>query len=598
MRLNFKSEVMSKNVEDYLKNLFSITLKDKAAGTNEISRELHVAPSSVTVMLKKLDEKGYIEYSPYQGAVLTRSGYRLGEKITRRHRLLECFLSDVLKLEKEQLHTQACEMEHTLYDDTERALCIALKHPSKCPDDQKVIPPCDLQFDTCEECLQWGNKSIRKIDKRQSDLVDISTLKQDEYGRVAFIRGDAKFFQRLALLGISPGAIVGMTHLTSPAAPIEITINGSRVPLNRSFALNIFVEKITERKTDSQAQITLTTINKRLEERNRQNNVINETRVLLQSCSTLSEIPPIVTAGITRLFPGTEGALFLMNSARTFLQSAATWGNYAVNVEGNIFEPDACWGLRRGRIHEVEDTRIGPLCLHLKNPPQAPYMCLPLIAKGDILGLLHCRIKPAPPGDTAENSIAELKEPALVFAEYISLSIANIKLWERLTDQSIRDPLTGLFNRRYMQEAMQREILHANTEQTKIGIILADIDKFKNYNDTYGHEAGDELLIKLADFFKYEIRGSDIACRYGGEEFLLILPGSSAEGTYKRAEHLREAVKDLKTYYRNIPLPPVTLSMGIAAYPQHGMSYTELVEAADAALYKAKEQGRDRVIIK
>lgn len=588
---------MSKNVEDYLKILYSITLDGKAAGTNEISRELHVAPSSVTVMLKKLDDKGYLEYSPYQGAVLTKTGYRFGEKITRRHRLLECFLYLVLHLDKEKLHDQACEMEHTLYDDTERSLCMALKHPPVCPDDQKVIPPCDLEFSSCEECLKWGNRSIEKVDRRQTDLIAISSLRQDEFGRVAFMRGDIKFLHRLSASGLSSGAVVGITRLTSPAAPIEITINGSQVTLNRNIALNIFVEKQVARKTEPQAQITLTTINTRLEERNRQNNVINETRVLLQSCSTLSEIPPIVTAGIARLFPDTDGALFLMNNSRTFLQSAAAWGNYSEKVDGNIFEPDACWGLRRGRIHEVEDIKIGPSCLHLKNPPSAPYMCLPLIAKGDILGLLHCRIRPSIMQESSLNTIAYLKEPALVFAEYISLSIANIKLWERLTDQSIRDPLTGLFNRRYMQEAIQREILQANIEQNKIGIIMADIDHFKKYNDTYGHEAGDELLIKLADFFKLEIRGSDITCRYGGEEFLLILPDSSAEGTYKRAEHLREGVKELKTYFHDILLPPITLSLGIAVYPQHGTNYFELVQAADTALYQAKEQGRDRVVI-
>jgi diguanylate cyclase (GGDEF)-like protein len=590
---------MSKNVEDYLKILFSLTSDDKAASTNEISRQLHVAPSSVTVMLKKLDEKGYLEYSPYQGAVLTRVGYRLGEKITRRHRLLECFLYDVLKLGKEQLHDQACEMEHTLFDDTERALCISLKHPSRCPDDQSVIPPCDLQFDSCEECLKWGNKSIGKIDRRKAKLVEILSLRQNELGSVSFLRGDVKFLNRLSISGLSLGSVVGIARSTSPGTPVEITIDGTRFALNRNIAQNIFVEKNVERKTEVQAQITPTTINKRLEERNRQNNVINETRVLLQSCSTLAEIPPIVTAGITRLFPGTEGALFLMNNTRTYLHSVAMWGNYSDKVDGNVFKPDDCWGLRRGRIHEVEDIKIGPLCPHLNDSPStAPYMCLPLIAKGDILGLLHCRLRASMTGENSVNTIAYLKEPALVFAEYVSLSIANIKLWEQLTDQSIRDPLTGLFNRRYMQETIQREILHANIEQTKIGIILADIDHFKNYNDTYGHEAGDELLMKLADFFKFEIRGSDIACRYGGEEFLLILPGSSAEGTYKRAEHLREAVKNLKTYFHDKLLPSITLSMGIAVYPQNGINDSELIQAADTALYLAKEQGRDRVVIK
>jgi DtxR family Mn-dependent transcriptional regulator len=378
---------MSKNVEDYLKILFAKTFDNRAASTNEISRELHVAPSSVTAMFKKLDEKGYLEYSPYQGVVLTREGYRLAEKITRRHCLLECFLSDILKLNKEQIHEQACEIEHTLFDDTERALCIALKHPSRCPDGQNTIPPCDLQFSSCNECQAWGNKSIEKIGRRQVKLVGLSTLRPNESGRVAFIRGDEKFLQRLALSGISLGATTGITHSTLPGAPVEIINNGSRITLNRNFVLNIFVEKIIERETEPMEQLTPAMINDKLEERNRQNNVINETRVLLQSCSALSEIPAIVTAGITRLFPGIDGALFLMDNTRTYLQSAATWGNYSEKTEGNILEPDACWGLRRGRIHEVEDTKIGPLCPHLKNPSPAPYMCLPLIAKGDILGL-------------------------------------------------------------------------------------------------------------------------------------------------------------------------------------------------------------------
>ena len=228
---------------------------------------------------------------------------------------------------------------------------------------------------------------------------------------------------------------------------------------------------------------------------------------------------------------------------------------FTEDVDENIFEPDDCWALRRGRIHEVEDVEIGPICPHLKHAPLAPYMCLPLIAKGDILGLLHLRIKLSTSGQDRWNSIVDLKETLVIFAEYLSLSIANVRLWERLTDQSIRDPLTGLFNRRYMEETIQREILRAAQNQAKIGIIMADIDHFKKFNDSYGHEAGDELLMKMADFFKYEIRGSDTACRYGGEEFILILPGASTEGAYKRAEHLREEVKNLKVYFRDRLLP-------------------------------------------
>jgi diguanylate cyclase (GGDEF)-like protein len=579
-----------------MKTLYSIASNGVVASTTEISRRLNVAPASVTEMLKKLDEKGYVKYSPYQGAVLTNIGLKFGEKMTRKHRLLERFLYDTLKMSKERLHIQACEMEHTLNDETERALCKILKHPNKCPDDQKLIPPCDLQFGSCDECQKWGSDNIEKVGRRQANLIAISALNEQEAGQVAFIRGDKRLLRRLSDLGLTQGARVEVTRITPFKAPVEIAIQSSKMTLARDITFNVFVEKMMEQEKVEQVQEVLSTMNKRLEERYRQNSIMSEMRELLQSCSTIQEMPPIITVSITQLFPAADGALFLMNNSRTVLQSVARWGDFPDDIDENIFEPDACWGLRRGRIHEVEDVKIGPICPHLKHPPFAPHMCLPLIAKGDILGLLHLRIKPSISEEDSWNSIADLKETVLIFAEYLSLSIANIRLWERLTDQSIRDPLTGLFNRRYIEETIQREILRAAKNQTKIGIIMADIDHFKNFNDTHGHKAGDELLIKLANFFKFEIRGSDIACRYGGEEFILILPETSIEGTYKRAEHIREEVKNLKVYFQDQLLPSITLSMGISIYPDHGIELNDLIQVADTGLYKAKEQGRDRII--
>jgi diguanylate cyclase (GGDEF)-like protein len=434
------------------------------------------------------------------------------------------------------------------------------------------------------------------VGKRQASLTAISVLKENEIGRMAFIRGDSRLLNRLSTQGLTPGARLTVTGISSLKSPIEITLKDSTTSLSVDIASDVFVESVVQDEKASQDRETLSTMNKRLEERNRQNSIMGEMRGLLQSCSTIQEIPPIITVSITRLFPDADGALFFMNNSRTDLQSVARWGDFPEDADENIFEPDACWALRRGRIHEVEDIKVGPICPHLKHHISTAYMCLPLVAKGDILGLLHLRIKPSISGEDSRNTITDLKETVVIFAEYLSLSIANIRLWERLTDQSIRDPLTGLFNRRYMEEAVQREILRATMNQTKIGIIMVDIDHFKKFNDVHGHKAGDELLIKLADFFKFEIRGSDIACRYGGEEFVLILPVASTEGALKRAEHIREEVKNMKVYFQNQLLPSVTLSMGIAAYPDHGLKSGDLLQVADSALYRAKEQGRDRVV--
>jgi diguanylate cyclase (GGDEF)-like protein/PAS domain S-box-containing protein len=362
-----------------------------------------------------------------------------------------------------------------------------------------------------------------------------------------------------------------------------------------------FFTDVTERKQAEdkieQAQETLVILNNKLEERGRQNSLLSEMRELLQSCSTVQEMPTIVISYVAKVLPGTDGALFLLSNSRTDLQSVARWGDFPEDADNNIFAPDACWGLRRGRVYAVEDMKIGPICPHLKQPSSTAYICLPLIGRGETLGLLHLGTKRSVQEDDRQWNIAELKDTAIMFAQYLSLSIANIKLSEKLASQSIRDTLTGLFNRRYMEETIQREILRAARKQTKIGIVMADIDHFKQINDTYGHEAGDEFLMKLADFFKTKTRGSDIACRYGGEEFILILPESSVEDTYKRADYLREEIKKMKVYFRGQLLPSITLSFGIATYPDHGIDTDELMRVADTALYKAKEEGRDRVIV-
>ena len=363
----------------------------------------------------------------------------------------------------------------------------------------------------------------------------------------------------------------------------------------------ITIRDITERKQTEvkmkTAQEELFIINNKLEERNRQNSLLSEMRELLQSCSNAEEVPTIVVSYATKLFHGTDGALFLLSDSRTALQSVASWGNFPKDVDNNIFAPDACWGLRQGRVYVVEDMKTSPICPHLKQSLSNAYVCLPLIGKGELFGLLHLGTKQSAQEDQRQWDIAELKEIAVIFAEYLALSIANIKLSEKLTNQSIRDPLTKLYNRRYMDEIIGHEILRAARRQTGIGVVMIDIDHFKQINDTYGHETGDEYLMELADFFRLKIRGSDFVFRYGGEEFILILPESSVEATYKYAELLRKEIKNMKVHFRGQLLPSITLSFGIAAYPDHGLDTIELIRVADKALYTAKEEGRDRVVV-
>jgi diguanylate cyclase (GGDEF)-like protein len=185
----------------------------------------------------------------------------------------------------------------------------------------------------------------------------------------------------------------------------------------------------------------------------------------------------------------------------------------------------------------------------------------------------------------------------MTVAEHIALALANLKLQDTLRSQSIRDPLTGLFNRRYMEESLEREMRRAGRGRHPVGIIMLDLDHFKRFNDTFGHEAGDTLLREVGAVLQRSIRGEDIACRYGGEEFTLIMPEASLLDAAQRAEQLREAIRSMNIHHRRQQLGPVTISLGVAIYPDHGPTGDAVLRAADAALYQAKARGRDRVAI-
>ena len=372
----------------------------------------------------------------------------------------------------------------------------------------------------------------------------------------------------------------------------------TRDETGKLIALETIIRDITEMKRledeTKQTNERLNVMVKRLEEQQRQNTILTEMRDMLQACSKMEETAPIIMGFMKKLFPTSQGALFLLSNSRSDLESIVTWGDFPTSSDNNVFPPDACWGLRRGRAHVVDDINIGPICPHLINTPSAPYVCLPLMAKGDIVGLLHLK---SFNNDSGQNTKTDdLRQMAFTLSEYLSLSIANVKLSESLSKQSIQDPQSGLYNRRFMEESLQREMLRAARKQTHIGIIMGDLDHFKKFNDVYGHAAGDKIIVQIGKLFKDKFRGSDIACRYGGEEFLIILPESSPEDTVKRAEALREEIKKMEMVFQGQILGSITMSMGIASYPEKGTRMEELLRVADTALYKAKQEGRDRVI--
>jgi diguanylate cyclase (GGDEF)-like protein len=404
-------------------------------------------------------------------------------------------------------------------------------------------------------------------------------------------------------LVLSAIAIVGTLQGVGPfvqAAPNEsLLVLQSFMMMTAITGLGL-AASVSERR---EAEAELKNVNQKLklnltemEEHNRKIVLLNEMGDLLQSCSTLEEAYTIIGQLGKQLLPEETGVLYITRNSQNRLEAMATWG--ISFPESDAFSLDDCWALRRGRTHvlNTDPNSLELICPHLQDHPPAFALCIPMMAQGDAMGILHIRIE-AQPGQ-AQPTLTESKQQiARAMADSMALAMANLKLRIYLREQSIRDSLTGLFNRRYLDETLEREFKRAARMQRTVGIIMLDLDHFKGFNDTFGHEAGDILLQKLGEFLKQHLRGGDIACRYGGEEFVLILPEVSLEHVQRRAEQIREEVKNLNIQYNDTALTAPTLSLGIAMFPEHGETSQQVLSAADTALYTAKGNGRDRVVI-
>lgn len=310
---------------------------------------------------------------------------------------------------------------------------------------------------------------------------------------------------------------------------------------------------------------------------------------LLHTCNTVEEALLVVLGFAPKVFSNLGGAIMLLNSSKNLLEVLGKWDPCELSM--TVFEPSACWALRTGHRHLVTAGDSSARCAHSGNVG-ATLLCIPIQAHGDALGVIHFQVTGA---------LSQIQERDLsvsnTFAEQIGLSIANIRLREALKSQSIRDALTGLFNRRYLEETAERELHRAVRAKQSLSIVMFDLDHFKRFNDTFGHDAGDTVLHEIGAFLFRNTRTDDIACRYGGEEFVLIFPNSSADAAEKRVEQLRSSIKNLNIVHRGQPLGPVTISVGIAAYPVNGSSPSQLIANADAALYQAKRGGRDKIVL-
>ncbi|MBN1380480.1 MAG: diguanylate cyclase [Deltaproteobacteria bacterium] len=333
-----------------------------------------------------------------------------------------------------------------------------------------------------------------------------------------------------------------------------------------------------------------------LEMQNSRMNLLRRMGEALHTCRNVEDASPIIKQYGPQLFPKTNGSLYTLDESCEKMRSVVKWGNYS--NEDIMLAPGDCEALRVGKPLEKKGKTEGGqkttlnscICDSDNWIGICSAMCIPMKAVGQVQGILHL-------GFYNEDEAYErgVKELALVVAEHLALSLANLKMQDTLRAQAIRDPLTGLFNRRYMEECLEREFHRAARKRHPVSIIMVDIDFFKLFNDAYGHDAGDDLLKILSDIFQNNVRKEDIVCRFGGEEFVLIMPDMPLNVATQRANQLRDELKNYNFHYQGVDLGAVTISLGVAAFPGHGNDAPTVLKKADDALYKAKNNGRNRV---
>ena len=383
--------------------------------------------------------------------------------------------------------------------------------------------------------------------------------------------------------------------------------NGSTFPAEVSLKMldsgilqGIFHD-ITERK---QAEETLREAHEKLavgvavlDQRNREMALLAELSNFLISCVTVEEACNAIAKYCETLFPEGQGALYLLRASRDYLNRYAYWG--APQEENPPFKPEDCWGLRRGRPHTVFDPQKDAICGHIAAHHKGePYMCVPLVVQSDLLGLMWITLaEPESSGGGTDAPMNGKQQLAVTLSERIALALSNIRLRENLRQQTIRDALTGLYNRRFLEESLNREMARCKRNGTGFGVLMMDVDHFKRFNDSFGHDAGDGVLRSCAQTLQEKTRKSDIVCRFGGEEFVVVLPDTDQPGAAMCAKNILELVRGLHVSHDGKTLGSITVSIGLAMYPQNGETVTALIQSADKALYAAKGAGRDQVVV-
>lgn len=319
----------------------------------------------------------------------------------------------------------------------------------------------------------------------------------------------------------------------------------------------------------------------------------------LHATKSLKELLTVVRKSMSFVAPNSSGALYLYSNSRDVLDLSCEWGD--TDYQEHI-EPDDCWALRRGRPYIYGLTDIEFSCPHQYNLPDHPSICIPILAHGDTIGLMTLTFDKisirATPREEIDAQISTYCETALACSEQISLAIANVQLRQQLQDQSVRDQLTDLWNRRWFTDFAHRELNRAAHKGQNLSLISVDADHFKRFNDQHGHDAGDMVLKQISGIMR-EVFGTAMPpCRIGGEEFVIVAPETDADKAFELTERFREKIADHQIIYQDFLLPRITISAGIASFPEDGDDLSTLMRSADHALYAAKKGGRNLIVLR
>lgn len=302
----------------------------------------------------------------------------------------------------------------------------------------------------------------------------------------------------------------------------------------------------------------------------------------------------MLLAHVRALFPEESGALYALSEGAN-AECVISWGDETDMLSHPIQKQD-CWAMRRGVVHESSDVSASLRCRHYNGIGAGNQFCIPVMTQNGPIGLLTLHV-PSTHEDQLPSARAKRSMSLLTgIADRLGPTLSGIELRNRLHEDSIRDPLTKLYNRRFMDESLHRELLRARRGNSSVSLVMLDLDNFKYINDEYGHDTGDQVLVMLAQQLSQSVREEDLVYRFGGEEFVIVLPGANLDIARERAQGVCRAVRSLRVETAKAPLH-VTISAGVATYPEHGREQEQLIVQADKALYLAKQSGRDRIEI-